>query len=311
MKLSTFTTKTNIFLAPMSGVCNIAYRVQAMKYDCGLVYSEFVNATAIARENERSIKMIQTDKSEQPVAIQIFGTDIPNIQHAVKLLQEKADVIDFNFGCPSHKITKCGAGAALLNKPEKVEEIIRAMVKVSQKPITAKVRIGINDKQITIKKIAEAIQNAGAEAIAIHPRTLEQGYSGKANWDHIKQIKEMISIPVIGNGDVTTPQKAKEMFDYTECDAIMIGRAACGNPFIFKQINHFLKTGKILKQKNKITLFLEYLDIWKRFPYLTFTNLKIQANYFTKSMEGGSIIRKELSKAKTVQDVEEIMLKNL
>ena len=308
MNIGKLKTKTNIFLSPMSGVCNIAYRIQAMRYNCGLVYSEFVNATAIARENERSIQMIETAKEERPVAIQLFGTDIPHIQQSVKLLQEKADIIDFNFGCPSHKITRCGAGAALLNQPEKVEEIIRAMVKVSERPITAKVRTGINEKNITIKKIAQAIENAGADAIAIHGRTLAQGYAGKANWDHIKEIKDTIGIPVIGNGDVTSPEKAKEMFSFTGCDAIMVGRAACGNPFIFKQIDHYLKTGNILEQKNKIELFQEYLKIWKRFEYLTFANLKVQANYFTKGIEGGNNIRKELSKTKTVEDIEKVML---
>ena len=306
MNIGKLKTKTNVFLSPMSGVCNIAYRIQAMRYNCGMAYSEFVNATAIAKENEYSIKMIETSEDERPVAIQLFGTDLPHIQHSVKLLQEKADVIDFNFGCPSHKVTSCGAGAALLNQPEKVEQIIRAMVNVSEKPITAKVRIGLNEKNITIKQIAKAIENAGASAIAVHGRTLEQGYQGRANWNAIKEVKEIVAIPVIGNGDITTPEKAKQIFEETGCDAIMIGRSACGNPFIFQQIQHYLVTGKILEQKNKIELFKEYLDIWKRFD-LEWSNLKVQANYFTKGIEGGTEIRVKLTAAKNLADVERIM----
>lgn len=302
-------TKSNIFLAPMSGVCNIAYRIQAMRYNCGLVYSEFVNATALARENEVSIQKIQTAQEERPVAIQLFGTDIPHIQHAVKLLQEKADIIDFNFGCPSHKVTNCGAGAAMLNQPEKVEAIINAMVNVSEKPITAKVRIGMNEKQITIKQIAQAVENGGGAAIAIHPRTLEQGYSGQANWKHIREVKEHVNIPVIGNGDVTTPEKAKLMFEETNCDAIMLGRAACGNPFIFKQITHYLQTGELLPQKDKFELFIEYLDIWKQFPQLEFSNLKVQANYFTKGIIGGSDIRTQLATVKNITELEDVMVR--
>lgn len=307
MKLGSLSTKTNVFLSPMSGVCNIAYRIQAMRYDCGLVYSEFVNATALVRESERSIKMIQTADDERPVAIQLFGTDISAIQHATRLLQDKADVVDFNFGCPSHKVTSCGAGAAMLNQPEKVEQIIAAMIKVSDKPITAKVRVGINEKQITIKQIALAVERAGAAAIAIHPRTLDQGYSGNANWLMIKEVKELVDIPVIGNGDVTSPEKAKQMFQQTNCDAIMIGRAACGNPFIFTQIYHYLQTGTLLPQKDKFLLFQEYLSLWKRFPHLEFSNLKVQANYFTKGIVGGPDIRTMLSRVKTVSELEDVM----
>lgn len=309
MKLGNLTSKTNVFLSPMSGVCNIAYRMQAMRYDCGLVYSEFVNATAIARENEKSIRRIQTMDEERPVAIQLFGTDISVIQQATRLLQDKADVIDFNFGCPSHKVTSCGAGAAMLNQPEKVEQIIAAMVKVSDKPITAKVRVGITEKQITIKQIAKAVENAGAAAIAIHPRTLDQGYSGNANWQHIADVKKQVDIPVIGNGDVTSPEKAKQMFQQTNCDAIMVGRAACGNPFIFKQIHHYLQTGELLPQKDKLALFSEYLSLWKRFPCLEFSNLKVQANYFTKGMVGGADIRRALSQVKNVEELERVMEK--
>ncbi|MEK6920330.1 MAG: tRNA dihydrouridine synthase DusB [Nanoarchaeota archaeon] len=308
-KIGNYTFDSPTCLAPMAGVCNVAFRVMARRYGAGLVYSEFVNATAISRENEYAIKMMRTAEEERPVSIQLFGSEIEDIKKATQLLQDKTDIVDFNFGCPAHQVTCTGAGAALLNEPEKVKQIVEAMVSVSEKPVTVKMRLGMNEKNITVLKLAKAVETAGAAAVAVHGRTLEQQYSGTANWDMIRQVKEAVNIPVIGNGDVINEFKAKEMFDATGVDAVMVGRAACGNPFIFTRINHYLKTGTFLPQKDTIDLFFEYVDVWQKYEGLKFTNLKIQASYFTKGIKNAGQLRIDLVKAKTVEDVKEILLK--
>ncbi|MBI5072506.1 tRNA dihydrouridine synthase DusB [Candidatus Woesearchaeota archaeon] len=308
-KIGNYTFDSPTCLAPMAGVCNIAFRVMARKYGAGLVYSEFVNATAISRENEYAIKMMRTAPEERPVSIQLFGSEIADIKKATQLLQDKTDIVDFNFGCPSHQVTCTGAGAALLNQPEKVREIVSAMVSVSEKPVTVKMRIGMNENNITVLKLAKAVESAGAAAVAVHGRTLEQQYSGVANWNIIRQVKEAMNIPVIGNGDVINEFKAKEMFDATGVDAVMVGRAACGNPFIFSRINHYLQTGKQLPQKDTIDLFFEYVDLWEKYEGLKFTNLKIQASYFTKGIPNAAPLRIALGKVASVGEMKETLLK--
>ena len=308
-RIGNYTFDSPTCLAPMAGVCNIAFRIMTRRYGAGLVYSEFVNATAITRENEYAIKMMRTAQEERPVSIQLFGSEIADIQKATALLQDKTDIVDFNFGCPAHQVTCTGAGAALLNQPKKVQQIVEAMVAVSEKPVTVKMRLGINEKNITVLQLAKAVERAGASALAVHGRTLKQQYSGTANWDMIRQVKEAVTIPVIGNGDVTNEIKAKEMLDTTGVDAVMVGRAACGNPFIFSRINHYLKTGRMLEQKNTIDLFFEYCELWKKYEGLKFSNLKIQAAYFTKGIPNAGQLRIDLGRTKTNEELKEVLEK--
>jgi len=307
MKIGKHKINNPTCLAPMSGITNIAFRVLCKKYGAGLVYSEFVHATALTRKNEYAIKMMKTDDAETPVAIQLFGTNIKDIQKAVKLLHDKCDIIDFNFGCPSHKVTCTGAGATLMNNPDKIKEIVKAIVSVSDVPVTVKMRTGIDDKHINVVDIAKKVEKAGASAIAVHGRTLAQGYGGSADWNIIKKVKDAVSIPVIGNGDVVDEESAKRMIDCTGVDAVMIGRAAMGNPFIFSQVNYYLKTGKKLEQKNNIELFYEYLDLWEKFE-LKFSNLKMHVGYFTKGIVGGAKLRRRLVECKDVGEIKAVLL---
>ena len=222
--------KSKLILAPMHNVTNIAFRIMCKKYGASLVCTELLSANAVAREDNLNLKLAITNKSENPVSAQLFGQNTENIVKAAKILEKQFDIIDINFGCPSKNILEQGAGAALLKRKNKIKEIVEETSKAIKKPLTVKIR---NEDAVEIAKICE---KAGASAIIIHARTIKQGYSGKADWNIIRQIKENVKIPVIGNGDVIDGESAEQMLKQTSCDYIMIGRGAIGNPFIFKQI---------------------------------------------------------------------------
>jgi len=310
--MRTFTIAGHTFdsptcLAPMAGICNVAFRVLCRKYGAGLVYSEFVNATAISRENDYALKMMHTVPEEQPVSIQLFGTNIADIKKATLLLQDKCDHIDFNFGCPALQVTCTGAGAALMKHPKKVKDIVAAMVSVSNKPITVKMRLGLDDTTMNVVDIAKNVEEAGAAAVAVHGRTLDQKYMGTAQWSMIKKVKEAVNIPVIGNGDVVDEEGALQMFRETHVDAVMVGRAAVGNPFIFSRINHYLQTGKKLEQKNTRDIFDEYLALWETHEGLKFSNLKMQIGYFTRGLSGGKYLRSALVATKNLEEIRSVL----
>ncbi len=294
-------------LAPMAGICNIAFRILCRRYGAGLVYSEFVNATAITRENKYSMQMMKTVPEERPVAIQLFGTRIPDIKKATLLLQDKCDHVDFNFGCPAQQVTCTGAGAALMKHPNKIKAIVEAMASVSENPVTVKMRLGIDKDHINVVKIAQKCEEAGSAAIAIHGRTVDQKYTGNAHWNMIKNVKEAVDIPVIGNGDVTDEKSAVRMFEETGVDAVMLGRAACGNPFIFTRIHHYIHTGKMLKQKDTFKIFDEYLALWKKHEGLKSSNLKMHVGYFTRGLPSAKRMRQALIATKTIEELEEVL----
>lgn len=291
MKIGNVRLKNNLILAPMASISNIAFRVLCKRYDAGLCYSEMINANALARNNKATIRLTKTCSEERPVALQLFGTKSSVIKKAVSAIEDSCDIIDFNFGCPAPKIIQQGAGSALMKRPAKIKEIIETLVSCTSKPITAKIRSGI--KKHNCLKLAKIIEQAGASAITVHGRTVAQSYSGKAKWFVIKEVKDSLNIPVIGNGDVSDCKSAELILKQTNCDGIMIGRAACGNPFIFKQINHYFKTGKILPEKSKVEMFEEYLELWKKFD-LRQADLERHAFFFTKGVKGAAQLRKKL-----------------
>ena len=292
-------------LSPMAGVTDVAFRALCKRYGAGLTYTEFVSGTAIVKGYNKTLKMIETDESEKPVAVQLFGNSIDDVVNAAKLIQDKFDIIDVNCGCPAWKVIKTGAGSELLKKPEEIAKFISKLVNNVDKPITVKIRAGIDEKTINAVEVAKLIERAGAAAIAIHGRTQQQGYSGKADWEIIKKVKESVNIPIIGNGDVFTPEDFKEKLEFSNVDAIMIARGAVGNPFIFKQINDYLRYGSYEKD-NRLLHFNEYLELALKYN-IDFSDIKRHAISFTKTIEGGALIREKICLSKNLVDLKEIM----
>ncbi len=298
MRFANITVKNNLFLAPMAGICDVAFRVLCKKYGAGFVYSEFINVEGISREIPNSMRMLKTVDEEKPVGIQIFGTNLDNIGKSCRILQDKANLIDLNLGCPVHKVTCTGAGAALLEKPEKLGEIVRTMVANSSIPITVKMR-RVESYEETIK-IAKIIQNAGASALTLHGRTVPQGYTGRADWSYIRAVKEALHIPVFGNGDIRTRADYLQILKETNCDAVLVGRAAMTNPCIFTEILEG-------KSPDKIEMFFEYAALAEKFEIISAQKLKIMAQHFTKGIEGAARIREVMNTVHSVEGIMEIM----
>jgi tRNA-dihydrouridine synthase B len=293
-------------LAPIAGINDLAFRMLCRDCDASLVYTEMVSANALSRNNKATIMMLDSIPEEKPVIVQMFGQNTESLVEAAKILSENYnfDAIDINFGCPAMKIIGEGAGSALLNRPAKIGEIVKKVSGAVNIPVTAKIRAGINFKNIIAVKVAKIIEENGASAIAVHGRVAIQGYAGKANWNYIKDVKEAVEIPVIGNGDIVSPETAKGMIDETGCDYVMIGRAARGNPLLFKQCEEFIKYGTYERYNipERVRQFYKYLEYAQKFN-INFKFVKVQANYFTKGVKGGALIRDKLARVQTIDEV--------
>lgn len=319
-KIPVFTSK--IFLAPMAGVSDPALRLICKELGAGLVVTELTSIHAIvAKEKELTslqkeiTEFVEFSSLERPVSIQLFGSDLNLLARAAKVVEPYFDMIDYNMGCPALHITCQMAGAALLQKPELTREIFRTLVSAVSKPVTLKIRAGVSkpDRFLEIARIAE---EEGIAMITLHARTLKQGYAGKADWSLIKQLKESVSIPVVGNGDVSCPEDAVRMMKETGCDYVMIGRAACQNPFIFQQINEYLLTGAYeeISLRERVEMFFRYLDYAARYKNIKFANIRLHAMNFTKGAKRSKELRVLIGKTKDVEElrglIEDFLVKN-
>lgn len=269
-KIGNVEISNRIVFAPMAGISNESFRCIIKEMGAGLIYSEMISNMGIIYNSKNTLDMLKINPEERPISIQIFGSDVDSFVKAAKYVEENIhpDIIDINMGCPVPKVAlKSQAGSGLLKNPQKIYEIVSEIVKNINTPVTVKIRAGWNNDSINCVEVAKLIEKAGASAIAIHPRTREQGYSGNANWDYIKAVKEAVSIPVIGNGDVKTIYDAERMIRETGCDAVMIGRATMGNPWIIKQCVEYLENGNIIEEptyEERIEMLIKHYNMIKK-----------------------------------------------
>ena len=308
------------FLAPMAGVSDPALRLICKKMGAGLVVTELTSVHAIvAKQKQLQSQMkdirefIEFSEKERPLSVQLFGSDIIALEKAAKIVAPFFDVIDYNMGCPAPHITKQMAGGALLQNSSLTQEIFRTLVNTVKRPISLKMRIGVDaSNKLLFQDIAKIAEREGIKMITLHPRTVSQGYSGHSDWDMIKKLKQTVSVPIVGNGDITSPEIAKKVLNYTGCDYVMVGRGAMGNPFIFEQINDYLEFGTYKKytSHDKLEAFVQYMDATTDYK-IRFVNIKQQAIRFTKGMIGGSVLRNRLSTAKNIDELKDLLLQTI
>ncbi|MGG3890599.1 tRNA dihydrouridine synthase DusB [Metabacillus fastidiosus] len=313
-KIGDIELKNRIVLAPMAGVCNSAFRLTVKEFGAGLVCAEMVSDKAILLKNAKTMNMLYIDEREKPLSLQIFGGEKENLVEAAKFVDKNttADIIDINMGCPVPKITKCDAGAKWLLDPNKIYEMVSAVVDAVDKPVTVKMRIGWDDEHIFAVKNAQAVERAGAQAVAVHGRTRVQMYEGYANWDIIKEVKQSVNIPVIGNGDVQTPQDAKRMLDEVGVDGVMIGRAALGNPWMIYRTVKFLETGELMDEPNvreKMDVCKLHLDrlIALKNEDVAVREMRKHAAWYLKGIKGNATARNQINIANTRDEFVELI----
>ncbi|WP_090399547.1 tRNA dihydrouridine synthase DusB [Natribacillus halophilus] len=314
LQIGNIKMKNQVVLAPMAGVCNPAFRLIAKEFGSGLVCAEMISDKAILHENERSMQMLYVDEREKPLSLQIFGGSKDSIVAATHVVDEQtnADIIDINMGCPVPKVTKCDAGAHWLLDPDKIYDMVNAVVRNVQKPVTVKMRTGWDEDHIYVLENAHAVEAAGGEAVSVHGRTRYQMYEGLSDWDLLRQVKEAVNIPVIGNGDVNTPQDARQLLDTTGVDGVMIGRAALGNPWMLYRTVKYLEDGSLPPEptpKEKVDVCMLHMDrlIDLKGEKIAVHEMRKHAGWYLKGLRGGGKVRGKINELNHRDDVADVM----
>ncbi|MDB5083468.1 MAG: dusB [Bacilli bacterium] len=319
MKIGNVLLDNNVILAPMAGVCNPPFRKLAKELGAGMVCAEMVSDKAILYGNQKTEKMLDILPDEHPVSLQLVGSDVESMQRAAEYVMQRGenpDIIDINMGCPVSKIHKHGAGAALARDPKLAAKIVAAIASMVDKPVTVKFRKGWDEDTINAVEVAKAVEAAGAQAVAVHGRTAKQLYTGKADWSIIEQVKAAVAIPVVGNGDVLCPEDAIELLQKTGCDGVMIGRGALGNPWIFREVVHFMNTGKHLSKptvEERIQVCLRHMELLcvHKGEDIGIKEMRKHAAWYVKGLWGAAQFRDLLNEQTTEADMRVVLLNYL
>ena len=309
MNIGKFSFQYPVFLAPMAGVTDTPYRILAREMGCPLVYSEMVSDKGINYRNEHTLKMLQTEEQERPMAMQLFGAEADSVARAAEYIQSLgcADILDFNMGCPAPKVVKNHEGSAMMREPENAYKVLKALVNAVDMPVPVKMRIGWDDQHINVLEMAKLAEEAGVAAIAVHGRTREQFYRDQANWKIIGQVREAVKVPVIANGDVRNVYDLDKIRQVSGCEAVMVGRAAQGNPWIFRQLTEYLRTGEILPgptMDERKEIIIRHLDMLLQFKgdYIGPREMRKHATWYTKGIPGSAELRCLFNQAETRDD---------
>lgn len=314
LKIGNVALDNNLILAPMAGVTDLPFRLLCKEQGCGMMCTEMVSAKAIYFKNKNTAPLLEVQEGERPIAIQMFGSDPVIMSEMAKQIEEGPyDIIDINMGCPVPKIVNNGEGSALMKNPKLVEEILTAMVKTLKKPVTVKFRKGFNDESVNAVEMAKIAESCGVAAVAVHGRTREQYYSGKADWEIIRKVKEAVRIPVLGNGDIFTPENAKAMLETTGCDGLMIARGAKGNPWIFKRINHYLETGELLPEPGseeikEMLLRHGALLVSHKGEVMGIREMRKHVAWYTAGLPHSSALRNEVNQVETYEAFQSLIV---
>jgi len=302
----------------MAGVCNEVFRIICHEQNAGLVVCEMVSDKALMFKNEKTLSMTKVEDKEHPVSLQIFGSDIESMVGAAKFIDQNSncDIIDINMGCPVPKVVKTGAGSALLQDPKKAYEIVKAVVEAVKKPVTVKIRIGFDKEHINCVEMAKLIEKAGAKAITVHARTRSEFYEGHSHWEYIKQVVDAVSIPVIGNGDITNAKEAKRMLDETGCMAVAIGRGSLGNPWIFNEVTNYLENGTILEKPtnlDKYNMIVRQHEMLEKLKgtHLALVEMRSHIGWYLRGIPGAGPVKNECNICTDFSDVLKILRKFL